>query len=716
MKSYIKGNVSRLLFEKDTTNYKVGIFKVKETNDSSMKEYKNKSITFTGEFLKLNTEETYILYGELIKHPKYDMQYKVETYEVCLPDTDDGIISYLSSDLFKGIGLFTAKKIVNMFGKNTIKEIKEENPLLYTIKGVKEEKIKRLIKLIKENSKNEDQILKLNELGFTNKESLSLVSKYKDNINYLINENIYLLVNDIEFEKLDNIFLKNNEERNPLRIHATIKYLISKICYEKGDTLVSKEDLYLNLNKHFKEIITSEEYFKYLEEMNKTNEIIIINNYIELQEFYETEVYIKNKINTLNKEVKISKEKIINIIDKFEKENSISLNDEQKASVIGSILNNVYIITGGPGTGKTLVIKVIVNVLKEINNEDITLLAPTGRSAKRMMENIYNSAYTIHKFLKWNKETKTFQLNENNKSDSKYVIVDESSMVDIFLMRSLLESLKDNTKLILVGDAFQLPSIAPGNVLSDLINVKSIKRTKLNKIYRTSEDSYIVELANNIKNKKKIDLNKKYNDFTFIECDEDYIKKSLCDVCLCLINKKIDINEVQILAPMYKGQNGIDMLNIVMQEIFNPPSLNKNEISIRGITYREKDKVIQLINDVDNNIYNGDIGFIKNITTDKKPTLTVDYNGNLVTYNQNKFDEITHAYAISVHKSQGSEYDYVIVIISNSFKRMLFNKLIYTAVSRSKKGLVIIGKSSILEYAINKEYASNRKTMLKDLF
>jgi len=722
MKNYIKGNVRRILFESGN-GYKVGLFKVKETNDESLNEYINKTITFTGVFMPLNNEQTYTFYGKLTTHVRYGIQYNVENYEISMPNDNEGLIIYLSSDLFKGIGPSIAKKIVDMFGSETINEIKNANKNILTIKGMTLKKFNYLVDSMNKNTKNQDLIIELNDLGFSTKESLSIITKYKDNALKIIKENIYLLETEIDFSKLDNIYLKENNELDSIRIKAILKYLIKKMCFETGDTLVSKEELYVRVNSYLTETLSSSEYLKYISELSNLSEVILILDNIALMNFYETESVIANKLIKL-KDIKnkIDENKIDILINNYEKKNKIELNIDQINAIKGSLENNFFIITGGPGTGKTTIIKAIVQIYKEIYDTylsptDITLLAPTGRSAKRMAESVGLNASTIHKFLKWNKEDESFQINMFNKSDTKFVIIDEVSMVDIFLMRSLLEGLKDDVKILIVGDANQLPSISPGNILSDLLTIESLKRIELNKIYRTKENSYIIPFARDIKDRKEfINPGHIYNDFSFVECSNENIKKMINDISLRAKEKGLTIDNFQVLAPMYKGENGIDSLNIIMQSIFNPPSEEKNEIILRGVTYREGDKVIQLVNDVDNNIYNGDIGVIKNIIKGKENIIIIDYQGVKVKYNKAKFDEFNHAFTISIHKSQGSEYDNVLIVLSSNFKRMLYNKLIYTAVTRAKKTLIIVGQTEALNYAIKKEYSIYRKTTLASFF
>lgn len=716
---YIKGNVRKILYENDN-GYRVGLFKVKETNDENLTEYLNKTITFNGVFLPLSNDIIYTFYGRLINHSRYGLQYQVENYEINEIDDNEGIIMYLSSGLFKGIGPKIAKGIVDIFGMDTIEAIKRKDRKILTVSGMTLKKFDNLVVAISKSSKDEENILELTKIGLTTKESFLLLKKYSDNIKKILEENIYLLQNDIDFKKLDNIFLKTESEFDKRRVKALIKHLIKIICYETGDTIVSKEDLYVNINGFFNEPLDVDNYNLYLQELEKENEIITINDDIALYYFYETENIIANKIKSLSSTKSHISDKTINgYIENYEEINNIKLNDDQKEAIKGSLKNNFYIITGGPGTGKTTIIKAVVDIYNTINEckeGDITLLAPTGRSAKRMMESIGKKASTIHKFLKWNGETETFQVNIYNPSVTKFAIIDEVSMVDIFLMKNLFDGLLNNIKLIFVGDANQLPSISPGNVLYDLLQIPEIKRTELTMIYRTKKDSYINDFASDIKNKITKEKYESYSDFSFIECDEIHIKQIIKEISLKAIEKGINKESFQVLAPMYKGENGIELLNKVMQSIFNPESIDKKEIIIRGVTYREGDKVIQLINDVDNNIYNGDIGIIETIITNTKTIMIVNYNGIKVKYDNKKFEEITHAFAISIHKSQGSEYENVIMVISKSFKRMLYNKLIYTGVTRAKKSLVIIGSKEYLNYGITRDYAENRKTLFTRLF
>ena len=716
MKKYILGNIRKIIYESNNGPYKVGIFKVRETNDDEMNEYVNKVIGFTGNFAEVNPDVDYILYGRLVDHPKYGTQFDVLNYEIKAPSDLDSLVLYLSSGMFKGIGLKTAKRIVERFGTDTIKTIKENPENIATVSGMTITKARRMHDKILENEYNQDLILKLNGYGFSVHEAIDLITIYGSNLQNKIEENIYDLVEHITFDKLDIMFLKDNDEMDKRRIEALILHNIYTTCYETGDTLVLKDELFIKMKRCFKGVFAAEEYLKYIDSLALKAKIVLFNEYVTLSDFYNTEKSILMDINRIN-DIKntIKPDKIDTYISEYEKINSITFNNDQKEAIKGAILNNFFIITGGPGTGKTTIIKAIVMILKDIldlNHEDIALLAPTGRASKRMAESVGVPAYTIHKFLKWNKETESFLIDEYNKSQEKVVIVDESSMIDIFLFSSLLKGLKLNVKLILVGDANQLPSIGPGDLLNDLLHISTIKNKYLNTIYRVKEGSYITYLANDIKNRKHFDkFPTNYSDFKFIESSDDDIKKYLSEIVNKAVEKGIHSENFQVLAPMYKGLNGIDSLNSMMADIFNP---NSEKFVIGDKYYRINDKVIQLVNDVDNNVYNGDIGYIRDIYyLDKKMVVEIDYSGNIVEYKSGEFDKFNLAYAVSIHKSQGSEYANVVIILARSFNRMFYNKLIYTAVTRAKSSLIILGSIDSLNKSVLTNYGANRNTYLK---
>ena len=715
MRNYIIGKINKIIFESNNGPYKVGLFRVKETNDPDLEDYVDKIIGITGNFAEINYDVDYVLYGNMINHYKYGWQYSVETYEIKVPSDKDSLIMYLSSGMFKGIGEKTAKKIVDRFGSDTIDVIKNDVDSLASVSGMTMKKAMAMRDKFLSNELNQELVIKLNTYGFTVKEAIDLINDYGMDILNIINDDIFELVGEISFDKLDMIFLNIHDEMHEYRIKALIKHCIYTLCYENGDTIIAKEEVFIKMKRMFKGTFNSDIFLIYLNKLIESSEVVLIDDYLALFEFYDTEKNIFSNINRIrNIHENISDSKLDEEIQKYEKKTGIKFGEDQIEAIKGAIQNNFYMITGGPGTGKTTIIRAIVSLLEsvcKIRKEDIALLAPTGRSAKRMMSSVGVSAYTIHKFLKWNKENGTFQMDEYNRVNEKVIIVDEASMIDIFLFNSLLKALKLNVKLLLIGDANQLPSIGPGDILHDLLHMDHLKSKCLKTIYRVKEGSYITYLAGDIRDKKHFDEIENKNDFTFINASDDEIVSYLKEICLRVKNKNMSIDNFQILIPMYKGYNGIDNINNILAEIFN----GDNEPYKFGEKYyRVNDKVIQLVNDVENNVFNGDIGYIKNIIrVNDKTCISIDFSGNEVLYTSGDTDKFSLAYAISIHKSQGSEYDNVVVILANSFKRMFYNKLIYTAVTRAKESLIIIGGLDSFNNSIQTLYAESRNTYLK---
>ena len=345
----------------------------------------------------------------------------------------------------------------------------------------------------------------------------------------------------------------------------------------------------------------------------------------------------------------------------------------------------------------------------------IALLAPTGRASKRMADGTQFSASTIHRFLKWNKENNAFAINELNKSKSKLIIIDEMSMIDLELMDHLCKGITDDVKLIMVGDFNQLPPVGPGQILKDLIESHQIERMELDVLYRQKETSYIPYLAKEIRDNQLVDFKNGTNDYMFLKCSSEMLLSSLKEICMKAIKKGYDYKRLQIMAPMYKGFNGIDMLNINLQDIFNPQDDTKQQLEVESILYREQDKILQLVNMPEENVFNGDIGTICKIikashSESKKNEIYVDFDGNIVKYTPKDFYKIKHGFVMSIHKSQGSEFDFVILPVSHTYRRMLYRKLIYTAVTRAKKKLIIIGEEDAFIYSVSNNNEYIRKT------
>jgi len=720
MKTYIKGTFRKKIYS--SNNYVIGLFKVRETNDETMMEYNNKTVTFTGYFYELVEDDNYIFYGESNNHPKYGFQYQVTDYERVKPEDKNGLIDFLSSDLFKGIGLKLATSIVDTLGEDAIEKILEDKSVLNLVPHITEKKIEVIYNALLKYEGGDKTIVYLTSLGLPIKDSIDIFSKYKNETLDIINNNVYQIIDDfdeIDFNKIDKLRSNFNiEDDSPNRIKAAIVYLMKNLSYKNGDTYLDKFTILNALNNSLSLSLNMEELDVYFEELNK-DKIVIYNDKYYLKSLYDAEDYVSNRIISLaNKDTKKNK-KIEKLIPELEKISNIKYNDKQKEAITKALENKISIITGGPGTGKTTIIKAIVELYSEINKYDyeelverIALLAPTGRASKRMSESTLYPASTIHRFLKWNKEENEFLINENNKDYSKLIIVDEASMIDIELFSNLLKGLTNDIKLIIVGDSNQLSSVGPGQVLKDLIESNIIDTVELDLLYRQEENSYIYTLASEIKNNSLSEnFHETKSDYTFLECIN--IKENLKPICEKLKDK--DYRKYQLMAPMYMGEFGIDNLNKELQNIFNPKDNHLNEYKYGDVIYRENDKVIQLTNSPDDNVFNGDIGIIKYIEVkDNKTLIHIDFDSNLVKYSPKDLNKIKHAYIISIHKSQGSEFDIVIMPISMSYKRMLYKKLIYTGVTRAKKKLILIGSKEAFVYAINNNNEYKRKTTLLD--
>jgi len=731
VKDFVKGVFRQSIFRSEK-GYIIGLLKVSETNIIEMQEYINKTITFTGYFADLREFEKYIMYGEIVNHPKYGFQFNVSDSERIKPDDKDGIVEFLSSDLFKGIGEKMAIRIVDTLGEEALDLILKDKTCLYQVPKLSETKIDIIHDTLVKYEESHETIVKLTELGFSMRDSLSLYNTYKSNTIRIIENDIYRIIDDVEeinFLKVDEIATTLNEDKfNLNRIKACIVYTIKELSFKKGDTYLSYGEIYEGISFYLKNDIDSTLFDEAISELDGELKIKVEDDKYYLFEEYDAEEYIASKINYLiNKDVTHYKNidlRIKELEDKY----GIEYSHKQKEAIIKALENNILIITGGPGTGKTTIIKAIVELYKTLNKfsdkdliRNIALLAPTGRASKRMSESTTLPASTIHRFLKWNKEIDEFMINEYNPDYSNLVIVDEVSMIDNRLMNSLLRGLTNNIKLVLVGDYNQLPSVGSGNVLKDLIDSDIVDTVELDLLYRQDEYSYIPVLANEIKNETlEEDFLVDRDDYKFLECHSDVIIPSLVNIVKKVISKGYDYKRVQIMAPMYAGVNGIDNINKVLQDVFNPVELNKKEIKYGDVVYRENDKILQLVNDPDNNVFNGDIGVIKNIEfkgKSGKPEMTIDYDSNIVTYTSKDFNKFKHGFIISIHKSQGSEFELVIMPVSSSYKRMLYKKLIYTAVTRAKKKLIIIGEPMAFLYGIRNNNELRRKTgLLEKMF
>ncbi len=723
MASYIQGKYTKCIF-KNNTGYNIGVFRVSDSNDPSLADYIGRSITFTGYFHELNEIDTYMFYGKLVTHEKYGEQFQVESYERCMPEEKDSIVEFLTSGLFKGIGEAKAKKIVDVLGKDTLKIILETPDNLLLIPSISKKNVDTLHNKLKEYEASYETIMYLSDMGFSTKDSMIIYNTYKKDTKKVIEEDIYKLIEDINeiyFKKIDVIALKNGVKKDDLiRVKASLLYIMDEVSNTYGHSYYFREEL-LNYLPRVLDVNISDELFdECINNLVDDLKIIIKEDRFYLKEMYEAETLIVKRFRLLNSNKEVVDKRLDSMILELEDFFDIKYNSCQLDAIKKSYMKDFLIITGGPGTGKTTIMKGIVELYRlmeklsyEKLNEKIALLAPTGRAAKRMSETTGMPASTIHRFLKWSRDTNKFQVNEYNRSKVEFVIIDEASMIDTYLMASLLKGISSNCKVILVGDDHQLPSVGPGQVLHDLIESHALQVVELTELYRQGVDSNIISLAYDIRNQSvNKDIFNVDDDLTFIECRDNEVIPNICEICNTY--KDLNYKKFQILAPMYKGLNGIDAINKSVQDIFNSKSKAKKEKVIGEFNFREDDKVIQLTNMPDDNVYNGDIGIIDRIQSSPKSEIHIDFDGNLVKYTPANFINFRSAYSISIHKAQGSEFDVVVIPLVNAYNKMLYQKLIYTGVTRAKKKLYIVGDFSALVRASRNTSDDIRRTTIKN--
>ena len=717
--NYIKGKIKKTIFYNADNGFLVALFRVKETNDISLKEKVNKTITITGQFPDVNLDVLMELYGKIIKNDRFGMQYSVNNYVVSVPDSKESITDFLASSFISGCGEVTAKKIVDMYGKDTLDIIKNDKTKLLMIDGMTESRANKIYDSLQNYNKSSDIIMTFQNLGFSIDECFKIYQKFKNKIEDILNEDFYELKEVIDFAKVDNIYIKRYGDKTSVRIYACIIEAMQQLSNSNGDIYYYEQEIKEMLLKKFNIEINEDVFSELISDLINKDKVIKVDNIYYLKSYYDKEILIAKNLKKIDS---FKVKKIAELDEKLEVlENKLNIkyNSEQKKAIISALNNNISIISGGPGTGKTTIINAIVKLYIEehhLGNQDIVeniaLLAPTGRASKKLSTSTNLPAYTIHRYLKWYKDSNDFFYNEYNRTKHRLIIVDEVSMIDVDLFNALLNGISSNVKIIFVGDTFQLPSVGPGLILNDLIASDYFNYVPLNQIYRQSENSYIPYLAKEIKmNELSEDCLVKKDDYNFFEANNNQIKSAIKQIIEVSLSKNIDEKRMQVLAPMYRGENGIDNLNIILQSIYNPESIKKMEIKYGDVIYRENDKVLQLINDLDNNVFNGDIGFIKQIVNNK---IYIDFDSNEVIYEKKDLKNIKHAYAITIHKSQGSEFEHVIMPITSSYFKMLYNKLIYTGVSRAKKSLTIVGSFKAFKGAVGNNYSASRKTTLKD--
>ncbi len=660
----------------------------------------NKNYTLSGNLPLLEEGLSYVFYGDFVNHPKYGKQFKVTSYKR-IKDTKAGLITYLSSDKFYGIGKKTATKLVEILGEDALLLIAKNKEVLDKIPNLTKPKKQLIYEQIKANSEEDATYIELYNYGLTPKMANKLYEQYGTNTLNLIKENPYRLIYDVVgfgFKKADNLAMSLGiNADNEIRIKEAILYTLTNSCYQDGNCYILVNDLikltnnYLNIDT--KLIIDS------LEELKDKRRLVQKDTKVYPNVLYNAEFkvaqYLKQLANAPFRQYE--KAKIEQALKSVEASNSFSYTVKQKETLAKILNDKVAIITGGPGTGKTTIVKGIIKMFNKLNNvkndPSILLLAPTGRAAKRLKEANGLEAYTIHKALGYD-YTGEFSFNEFNRLPYDLIIIDEASMIDIELAYHLLEAINTFSQVIFIGDENQLPSVGPGEFLHDLINSKAFSVYRLTEVMRQVADSNIIKLANMIL-KQNLDFNifKEHREVFFYQADKTNLLNVIKRIMDNYLSKGNALNNLQILIPLYQGVVGINEVNKFIQTNYNP----HKEVMIKrsDLTFYPDDKVLQLQNDSEKGIMNGDIGYIVDIFAD---SVGVDFTGKIVRLASSDLDNLTLAYAISIHKSQGSEYENVIFPILSSYSLMLKRKLIYTAITRAKQKLIILGDLELLKH------------------
>lgn len=662
--------------------------------------------------------------GEWVKHPKFGQQFKATTYKTVAPTEISGIEKFLASGAINGIGPAMAKKIVAEFGEKTLEIIAKSPNELLKVPGIGKKTAEKISASYLEQSELTEIMVWLENHGISNTYAGKIFAKYGSFAIDIMEKDIYRLFQDIEgigFLTADKLaFNLGIQREDKRRIISGIDYALMQLC-NNGHccipemALVDKTAKILQVNNQIIFTILKER----IDNGSLNTEVVGGETLIYPPYLYYAEKKVAMRLLQLQQATEpLSEDNLSLFIKVWEKDNQIQLAQKQKEAIKACLHHGVLVLTGGPGTGKTTVIKGILSILKA-QGLKIRLAAPTGRAAKRLSETTGQKALTIHRLLEANNLAQDdnlqlgFSKDIDDQLDADVIILDEVSMVDIVLMHHFLNAVPDGCRIILVGDTDQLPAVGPGSVLKDIIRSQKIPAIRLDEIFRQAQTSMIIQNAHIINAGRLPDLRKQYSDFVFYELNDDTsITQKILDLCTKdLPHEGFDVlKDVQILSPMHRFLCGVENLNLMLQEQLNPKK-NQDELKYSSQTFRVGDKVMHIRNNYQKNVFNGDIGFIQDVNNEK---LTVDYFDHIVTYEKNELNELTLAYASSVHKSQGSEYKVVIIPLSTSHYIMLQRNLLYTAITRAKQKVIIIGSKKALMTAIQSNRTQKRYTLLAE--
>ena len=700
--------------------------------------------TLVGNFHYISEGEMVEATGPMTEHPVYGEQMTVETYEIKTPEDTAAMERYLGSGAVKGIGAALAARIVRRFKADTFRIMEEEPERLSEVKGISEKMAMAISEQVEEKKEMRQAMMFLQEYGISMSLAVKIYQEYGPRLYTVIKENPYQLADDIagvgfkmadEIAKRVGIFTDSD-----FRIKSGVLYTLLQAT-GNGHTYLPETDLLSQASELLR--VEPESIEKHLMDMQIDKRLVIRESegvrVVYASQYYYMEMGVARMLHDLNIRGREPEEKIRKKLLQIQKEESIELDEKQVQAVVEAVNSGLLIITGGPGTGKTTTINTIIRYF-ESEEMEILLAAPTGRAAKRMTEATGYEARTIHRLLEISGMPGDersigmhFERNEENPLDADAVIIDETSMVDIHLMQSLLKAVNPGTRLILVGDVNQLPSVGPGNVLKDVIEAGCFNVVMLTRIFRQASQSDIVVNAHKINAGETVPLGKKSNDFLFIKRDDPNM---IINAMITLVQKKLpgyvgaDPYDIQIMTPMRKGALGVERLNTILQEYLNPPDKSKLEKESGGVTFRVGDKVMQIKNnyniewevrnkygipvDKGTGIYNGDIGIIREINLFAE-LVTVEFDeGRMVEYSFKQMEELELAYAITIHKSQGSEYPAVVIPIFSGPKMLMTRNLIYTAVTRARACVCLVGVPEVFQAMVDNEMEQRRYSGLRE--
>lgn len=744
----VKGYVERIIFTSQDSGHT--ILEITLSSEEIKRiiaekpEYENElseDLVCTGVLYLIHPGEYVVFKGDFVMHPNYGLQFKAIGYEETAPEDMDAIEKYLGSGAIKGIGPALAGRIVRHFKEDTFRVIEENPEELAVIKGISERLAMEISEQVAEKRDMRRAMIFLGKLGIGMNLAVKIYKKYGDSLYNIIDENPYRLADDIEgvgFKIADEIARNSGvKSDSPYRIKSGILYTLMQ-AVANGHTYLPKTDLIERASNILN--TTIEEPDELLMDMIIARKIIVRKvedtDVVYTVSLYNTELAVAGKLLELSRKYTVDDRNFEIQIGGIQHREHIELEELQKAAVKAAAGNGLLIVTGGPGTGKTTTINCMIKYFEDMNME-IKLAAPTGRAAKRMTEATGYEAQTIHRLLELSgllseeSGNAVFERNEQNPLEADVVIIDEMSMVDIFLMNNLLKAVAVGTRLILVGDANQLPSVGPGNVLKDIIASGCFEVVRLNRIFRQEEAGDIVINAHKINGGEHFLIGPSSRDFPFIKRTD---ANAVINATVTLLREKLpkytnsSINEIQVLTPTRKGNLGVERLNVILQQFLNPRSDNKVEKEINGVIFREGDKVMQIKNNykieweirgkhgipVDNGmgVFNGDVGIVNNINLFLSE-MTVKFDDEkFVTYNFKELDELEHAYAVTVHKSQGSEYPAVVLPLLDGPRMLMNRNILYTAVTRARKCICIVGDERVFNEMVSNENEQRRYSSL----